>query len=149
MIEKFLIDSGIKCGTLKNFNTTILEDARRSSKAHWYFLTPLKPTDKGGNGFKEVVINFAYPIDAIKQDLTEEDVFKRLSKLNGKYEKELIKFLRKKVLVPSFDLKVIPFWSNDKMPRTERADFGNVKIHIINVIATIRYRDSYFGCDCK
>jgi len=149
MIEKFLIDSGLKCGSLKNFNTQILEDARRGNSNHWYFLTPLKVVDKGGNGYKEVVINLAYPINAIQSDLTEQDAINRISDFKDSYESELIKFLQRTVQVPSYEFKVIPFWSNDKAPRTERADFANVKIHILNVVLTIRYRESWFRCKCN
>jgi len=149
MIEKFLIDSGLKCGTLKNFNTQILEDARRGNSNHWYFLTPLKVVDKGGNGYKEVVINLAFPINAIQFDLTEQDAINRISEVKDSYENELIKFLQRTVQIPSYDFKVIPFWSNDKAPRTERTDFANVKIHILNAVLTIRYRESWFGCKCN
>ncbi len=149
MIETFLLNSGLKCGSLKNFNTQILEDARRGFANHWYFLTPLKAVDKGGNGFKEVVINFAYPINAIQTDLSEEDAISRISELKDSYEIELIKFLQRTVQVPSYEFKVIPFWSNDKAPRAERTDFANVKIHILNAVLTIRYRETWFGCKCN
>jgi hypothetical protein len=149
MIEKFLIDSGLKCGTLKNFNTQILEDARRGNTNHWYFLTPLKVVDKGGNGYKEVVINLAYPINAIQADLTEQDAINRISEFKEQYESNLLTYLKKYMNVPTYDFKVIPFWSNDKTPRTERTDFANVKIHILNAVLTIRYRDSWFGCKCN
>ena len=68
ILEKLLIGLGIKCGTVKNFNTAILEAARQNKLQSWYFLTPIKNKDNG-SGYMEATINFAYPILSNIQDI--------------------------------------------------------------------------------
>lgn len=147
MIEKFLIDSRAKCGTKKNFSSQISDDLRTNSFQHWYFLTPLKVSDKGGN-LKEVTINFAYPFLATKDDIEEIDVLKRLDSVKTECESALVKFLKKWFSVQSFTFSLIPFYGNETAERTERKDFGNNKIHLLNGVVTFRYRENYFNCNC-
>jgi len=143
MVENFLLSIGMRCGTVKNFNNVIMEDLRMKDDQHWYFLTPIKSTDKA-TGLKECTVNLAYPFIAENTDISEQVVIERLSPLLSDYERDLLKILRKVVIVPSFTLSVIPFWANEKGERTERKDFGQGRIHIISANLTIRYRETWF-----
>lgn len=138
----------MRCGSVKNFNASILEDMRLSKSQHWYFATPFKVAEKSG-GLKECTVNMALPFIAERGDITEQSVIEKLSPIVPELEKELLKVLRKKLIVPAHTIAVIPFWANEKgSERVERKDFGTVRIHIINVSATILYRDSWFTCNC-
>jgi len=147
MIEKLLIGLGIKCGTVKNFNTAILEAARQNKLQSWYFLTPIKNKDNG-SGYMEATINFAYPILSNIQDIDEASVLKRISIFDGDLKMELLNTLKKYVNVPTSTFSIIPFWANEKGERIERKDFGNIRVHIINGILTVKYRESWFNCEC-
>jgi hypothetical protein len=85
MIEKFLLDIGMRCGTVKNFSIAIADDLRKGDGQHWYFLTPIKVTD-GGNGLKTCTVNLAYPFISERGDITEQDVFNRLYSLSIPYQ---------------------------------------------------------------
>jgi hypothetical protein len=149
MLENFLLQIGMHCGTLKNFNTAILEDVRKNDYQHWYFLTPIKCNDKA-SGLKECTVQMAYPFLAANGEISEESSIKRISDLVPGYEAELLKVLRVKVIVPSFTLSVIPFWANDKgTERNERKDFAQTRIHIINASVTINFRESWLNCNCN
>ena len=148
MIENYLLKIGMRCGTVKNFNNTVSDDIRRKDGQHWYFLTPIKISDKG-TGLKECTVNMAYPFLSEQADLTEQDVIKRLSPKIKEYEESLLNTLRKMVIVPSFTFSVIPFWANEKGERLERKDSGNNRIHIINASLTIKYREHWFNCNCN
>jgi hypothetical protein len=143
MIEKFLLDIGMRCGTVKNFSVAIADDLRKGDGQHWYFLTPIKVTD-GGNGLKTCTVNLAYPFISERGDVTEQDVFNRLYSLSTPYQIELINQLRKNVIVPSFTFSIVPFWANDKGERTERKDFGGARIHILNAVVNVNYRLDWF-----
>ena len=144
MIEKFLLNIGMRCGTVKNFNSVVLEDVRLKDDQHWYFLTPIKSTDKA-SGLKECTVNLAFPFMSEKYDISEQVVIERISALMPSYESDLLAILRKVVIVPSFTFSVVPFWAYEKgTERTERKDFGQIRIHIINASLTIRYRESWF-----
>jgi len=148
MIEQLLINSGLKCGSLKNFNTQILEDQRRATSNHWYFLTPIKVKDNG-SGYKEATINFGFPLNVAKDEVDESKALLRISEIKTDYEKDLIKFLRTLFQVPSYEFSVHIFWANEKGERTERKDIGNVRIHLLNGRVTVKYRDSWFNCSCS
>jgi len=148
MLEQFLIEIGMKCGTVKNFNNAVMEDVRRSDFQHWYFATPFKTTDSG-NGLKECTVNMAYPFLAVNGEISEQSAIKRISHLVPDFEAELLKALRVKVIVASHILSIIPFWANEKGERNDRKDFAQTRIHIINASLTIRYRESYFDCNCN
>ena len=70
MIEDLLLGLGLKCGSLKKFNTQILEAARLQELQMWYFLTPIKSKDDG-SGYKTATINVAFPILADNDDKNE------------------------------------------------------------------------------
>jgi hypothetical protein len=143
MVEQYLLKIGMHCGTVKNFNSSILDDVRRNDYQHWYFLTPLKSKDNG-HGLKEVTINMAYPFLAERNDISEEEVIKRLKALE--FQTELLKVLRKNVIVSSHTISVIPFWGNEKgAERNERQDFGQTRVHLINASLIVLYRDNYFN----
>lgn len=148
MLENFLLQIGMKCGTVKNFNSTIANDMRLNAKQHWYFLTPIK-TKESGSLLKVATIQIAFPFLAIKEDISEADVIKRLTPLVPEYQNSLIANLRKMLIVPECTFSIIPFWANEKgTERNERKDFGNSTIHIINAQVTVKYRASWFNCEC-
>lgn len=148
MIEKLLIDAGFGCGTVKNFNAVILDAQRTSDSQRWYFLTPLKVKDNG-SGYKEVSINFAFPIVAELEDIEEKTVLSRLANYESEYGNDLLKFLRKyfNVLVPTYS--VIPFWSTNAVERLKLTDFANNRIHLLNLTVTLKYRETWFKCNCN
>lgn len=141
MLENYLISIGLRCGTVKNFNTTILTDSRRKDNQHWYFLTPIKASDKGGE-LKEAVVTMAFPFVAQSTDTSDAEVIKRISPLIYSMKNALLCRLRKTVIVPTEEFKVIPFWANDGSgERNDRKDFAQNKVHIIQAKITINYRD--------
>jgi len=142
MLEGYLLKIGMKCGTVKNFSVVISDDMRRKDGQHWYFLTPVKISDKG-NGLKECTVNIAFPFISIQGDISEQAVIERISPLLSGYEVELLKILRKTVIVPSFKFSVIPFWANESGQRNERKDFSENRIHIISANIIINYREHW------
>ena len=148
MIEKLLIDAGFGCGTVKNFNAVILDAQRTNDSQRWYFLTPLKVKDNG-SGYKEVSVNFAFPIVASLDDIEEKAVLSRLANYESEYGNDLLKFLRKyfNVLNPTYS--VIPFWSTNAVERLKLTDFANNRIHLLNLTVTLKYRETWFKCNCN
>ena len=148
MIEKLLIDAGFGCGSVKNFNAVILDAQRTNDSQRWYFLTPLKVKDNG-SGYKEVSINFAFPIVAELEDIDESAVLSRLANYESEYGNDLLKFLRKyfNVLAPTYS--IIPFWSTNAVERLKLTDFANNRIHLLNLTVTLKYRETWFKCNCN
>lgn len=148
MIEKLLIDAGFGCGTVKNFNAVILDAQRTNDSQRWYFLTPLKVKDNG-SGYKEVSINFAFPIVAALDDIEEKAVLSRLANYESEYGNYLLNFLRKyfNVLAPTYS--IIPFWSTTAVERLKLTDFANNRIHLLNLTVTLKYRETWFKCNCN
>lgn len=143
MLENYLIQIGMRCGTIKNFNSSILEDARLKDFSHWYFLTPIKSTVKIGN-LKEAVLSLAFPFDFEKGDDSEAIVIERLSTDTLDLQAELISELRKRIIVSQFSFTPIPFWANEKgSERMMLKDFGNNRIHILSGTLTVQYRDRW------
>jgi hypothetical protein len=147
MIEDLLIGLGLKCGTVKNFNTIIMDASRQNQLQMWYFLTPIKGKDNG-SGYMEATINLAFPILAVQGDINEISALSRISEIEKTVKPELINLLKKWMNVPSSTFSIIPFWSNEKGERNELKDFGNVRIHIINAVLTVKYRETWFNCNC-
>ena len=144
MVENYLLQIGMRCGTVKNFNNSILRDMENNDGQHWYFLTPIKAFDKG-NGLKECTVNMAYPFLNEETDTSEQIVIERLSPLMDGHQTDLLKILRKMLIVPSFTFSVVPFWANEKTSeRNELKDFGSNRIHIINASIKILYRETWF-----
>lgn len=148
MIEKLLIDAGFGCGTVKNFNAVILDAQRTNDSQRWYFLTPLKVKDNG-SGYKEVSLNFAFPIVAELDDINESAVLSRLANYESEYGNDLLKFLRKYFNVLSPTYSVIPFWSTNAVERLKLTDFANNRIHLLNLTVTLKYRETWFKCNCN
>ena len=148
MIEKLLIDAGFGCGTVKNFNAVILDAQRTNDSQRWYFLTPLKVKDNG-SGYKEVSVNFAFPIVASLDDIEEKAVLSRLANYESEYGNDLLKFLRKYFNVLSPTYSVIPFWSTNAVERLKLTDFANNRIHLLNLTVTLKYRETWFKCNCN
>lgn len=143
MLENYLIQIGLRCGTVKNFNTTIVNDMRKKDVQHWYFLTPIKAGDKGGL-LKEAVVTMALPFLAHNGETTEADVLKRISPLVENVKNTLLCKLRKTVIVPTFEFSIKPFWANETgNERTDRKDFAQTRVHIIQAKLTINYRDNW------
>lgn len=141
MIESFLIEHGLGCGTVKNFQTEILKNVKLGITDRWYFKTPIKVSS---NGLKTAVIDFAFPFLAKKDDVNEKDVLTRLEVLRKDYENDLIHFLRKhKFIVPpdTASFSIIPFWANEKGERNDRKDFAGIRVHILNAVLTVKYRN--------
>ena len=144
MIENYLIKLGMRCGTVKNFNNEVLDDVRRKDYQHWYFKTPIKSVERGGQ-LKEAVLDLAFPFLAERNDLTEKDVLSRLNDCSITMQADLIAELRKRIIVPQFTFILIPFWANEKASeRNELKDFGNNRIHILNAQLTVQFREHWF-----
>lgn len=139
----------MKCGTVKNFSAMIENDMRQNSKQHWYFLTPIKISEKNGL-IKEATVQMAFPFIATKDDISEASVLKRLTPKVAAYQDSLILNLRRMLIVPpsSVVFSIIPFWANEKGERTERKDLGKSRVHIINAQITVKYREHWFTCNC-
>lgn len=128
MIESYLIECGLGCGTVKNFNTEILKNVKLGISDRWYFKTPMKVSS---NGLKSAVLDLAFPFLAKQTDVDEKTVLTRLEILRKDYENDLIHFLRKhKFIVPpdSANFSIIPFWATETSPRNDRKDFAQIKI---------------------
>lgn len=141
MIESYLIEAGLGCGTVKNFQTEILKNVKLGITDRWYFKTPIKVS---GHGLKTAVIDFAFPFLAKINDANEKDVLSRLEILRKDYEDDLIRFLRSlKFIVPpdTANLTIIPFWAAEKGERDERKDFAGIRVHILNANITVKYRN--------
>lgn len=136
------------CGTVKNFNSEILEAQRLNKPQKWYYLTPIKVKDDG-SGYKEVTVNMAYPIPAILADASSEKIaFDRIKNDAQFLQGELIDFMKKYFNVPSHTFSTIPFWANEKtQERDGRRNFGNNSVHIIYGNLTLKYRESRFDCN--
>lgn len=153
MIEKLLIDAGFGCGTVKNFNAVILDAQRTNDSQRWYFLTPLKVKDNG-SGYKEVSINFAFPIVAELDDIEEKAVLSRLANYESECRSDLLKFLRKyfkgtRISILAKDHSLIAFWSTNAVERLKLTDFANNRIHLLNLTVTLKYRETWFKCNCN
>lgn len=145
MIEKYLIDLGLGCGTVKNFNNVVVENMRNKIAPRWYFKTPVKIS---GSGLKSAVVNLAYPFHAMPTEVDESTAMVRLEAVRKNYEDDLLFILRKhKLIVPpdSANFIVIPFWATETGERNERKDFAQLRIHIISATITIKYRESWFN----
>ena len=149
MVENFLLKIGMKCGTVKNFNSTILNDMRLNGKQHWYFLTPIK-TSEDNTGLKTSIINLAFPFISITEDISEADVYKRLTPKISSYRNDLLSTIRKTLnKTQLIYFYPVAFWANEKgTERNERKDSGNSTIHIFNVQLSIKWRETDFNCEC-
>ena len=144
MIEGYLIDRGLGCGTVKNFQTNILKDLKLGNSTKWYFKTPVKIT---GKGLRTATLDLAFPFVSIPSDNDDENtVLQRLELIRKCYEDDLVTFLRNKFIVPpdSINFSVIPFWAAETGSRNERKDFAGIRTHILNAVIVVKYRDSYF-----
>jgi hypothetical protein len=131
----------MRCGTVRNFNASILKDAKRGDFNHWYFKTPVKSTDKGGH-LREATIDLAFPFIAKKEDDLEAEIIERLTPIMIEMQDELLATLNRTILTPNFNFSIIPFWANEKgSERNERKDFANTRVHIINAVITVNFRN--------
>lgn len=145
MIEKHLIAGGLGCGTVKNFSTEILKNVKLNVADRWYFKTPIKIS---GHGLKTATIDMAFPFLAKQTDIDEKTVLARLEENRKDYEEELVWFLRKNgfIVPPSSAIfTVIPFWAAEKGERNERKDFAGIRLHILNAVITVKYRETWFN----
>lgn len=141
MIESFLIESGLGCGTVKNFSTEILKNVKLGVTDRWYFKTPIKVS---GNGLKTAVIDMAFPFIANQGDVDEKSALSRLEMVRKGYEDDLLHFLRKNKFIAPVDnanFSIIPFWATEAGQRNDRKDFAGIRVHILNAVITIKYRN--------
>jgi hypothetical protein len=141
MIESFLIESGLGCGTVKNFSTEILKNVKLGVTDRWYFKTPIKVSS---NGLRTAVVDMAFPFLAKQTDVDEKTVLSRLELLRKDYEDDLLYFLRShKFIVPpdTANFSIIPFWATETGPRNDRKDFAGIRVHILNAVITVKYRN--------
>lgn len=135
MIERFLIQAGIECGSVKNFNNVVIDGMNIGKTDRWYFRTPVKVSS---DGFKSATLDCAFPFAAIPDDIDEASALSRIELIRKGYEKDLLFFLRKLGFICPPDQQaftIIPFW----------AELGGVKIHILNGLLTLKYRDNFFN----
>lgn len=142
MIEKFLIDRGLGCGTVQNFSTEILKNTKHGKTDRWYFKTPVKLS---GNGLRSATLDMAFPFKKRETDIDEKTALSRLEILRKSYEDDLIAFLRQFFIVPpaTANFSLIPFWANEAGYRDERKNFAGVCIHILNANIIVKYRESW------
>jgi len=143
MIESFLIASGLGCGTKQNFKDEVLKSMQLHLASKWYFRTPVKVSS---NGLKTATLDMAFPFLALINDSkdNEEAVLARLEIDRKAYEDDLIYFLRKyKFIVPpdTANFSIIPFWHGEAGYRDEAEDFNGIRIHILNAVLTVKYRN--------
>ena len=141
MIENYLIESGLGCGTVKNFQTEILKNVKLGKTDRWYFKTPVKVS---GNGLKTATLDLAFPFLCKQTDVDEKTVLSRLEILRKGYEDGLMFFFRSnKFIVPpdTANFSIIPFWATETTPRSERKDFAGIRIHILNAVIVVKYRN--------
>lgn len=142
IVENFLVDAGLGCGTVKNFNTEIISNMKLKKTDKWYFKTPLKIS---GTGLKTVTIDMAFPFQTAINEMEENEAITRLSPDLKDYKTDLKFFFRKNgFIVSNIDFSFIPFWANETGTRNERKDFAQLRIHILNAVVTLKYRDSWF-----
>ncbi len=143
MIENYLIAAGLGCGTKKNFKDEIKKAMNLHLPSKWYFRTPVAVS---GNGLKTATLDLAFPFLALRYDsITDEGtVLARLELTRKEYEDDLIKFLRSnRFIVPpdTANFSIIPFWAGEPGYREELEDFNGIRIHIINAVVTVKYRN--------
>ncbi len=141
MIEKYLINAGLGCGSVKNFNNEILKNVKLGISDRWYFKTPIKVS---GTGLRTAVVDLAFPFIAKMDDVDEKTVIDRIELTRKSYEDDLLRFLRSlKFIVPpdTANFSVIPFWATEGGQRNDRKDFGQLRIHILNANITVKYRN--------
>jgi hypothetical protein len=143
MIENFLIESGLGCGTKNNFKDEVLKSMQLHLDSRWYFRTPIKVS---GHGLKTATLDMAFPFLALINDSkdNEETVLARLEIDRKEYEDDLMRFLRvKKFIAPpdSANFSIIPFWYGEPGYRNEAEDFNGIRLHILNAVVTVKYRN--------
>ena len=143
MIEKYLIDRGLDCGSVTSFVSDVLAKMEFNKSERWYFKTPIKVD---GYKYKTAVIDMAFPFVAIPTDIDEKSVLERIEANRAGYEDGLMNFLKRNFIVPpgSAKFSMIPFWATETGQRNERKDFAGVRIHIINAVVTVKYRETWF-----
>lgn len=141
MIESYLINHGLGCGSKKNFPIELIKNHKLGISDRWYFLTPVKVS---GNGLRSAVLNMAFPFMAKPGEITEKQALERLELVRKDYEDDLMFFLRShRFIVPpdTANFSIIPFFANETGgERTERKDLP-VRIHILNAVITVKYRN--------
>ena len=144
MIENYMILGGLGCGTKKHFAQVIITDLKKGVSPRWYFRTPIKYS---GHGLRTAVIDMAFPFISKNTDIDEKTILTRLEVDRKCYEDDLIAFLRKGgFIVPpdSAVFAIVPNYSCKTDARDERADFAGTRIHILNAVITVKYRESWF-----
>jgi hypothetical protein len=140
MIESYLINAGLGCGSKKNFPIELIKNVKLGISDRWYFLTPVK---QKGIGLKSVTLNMAFPFLAKLDEVNEKQAIDRIELVKDDYVNDLVRFLRSlKFIVPpdTVDPSIIPFYANETTgERTERKDLP-IRVHILNAVVTVKYR---------
>jgi len=143
MIENYLIVAGLGCGTKANFKSEVLKNLKFGVLPRWYFRTPVKVS---GNGLKSASLDMAFPFLALRADTkdNEGEVLTRLELVRKNYEDDLLKFFRSNGFITppdSANFSIIPFWAGETGYREELEDFNGIRIHILNAVLTVKYRN--------
>jgi hypothetical protein len=139
MIESYLINAGLGCGSKKNFPIELIKNISLGISDRWYFLTPVRVS---GNGLKSATLNMAFPFRAKLDEVTEKQALDRIELVRQDYEDDLMRFLRSlKFIVPpdTANFSIIPFFATETGERTERKDLP-IRVHILNAVVTVKYR---------
>lgn len=140
MIESYLIQAGLGCGSKKNFPIELIKNISLGIPDRWYFLTPVKVS---GNGLKSATLNMAFPFRARLNEVTEKQALDRIELVRQDYENDLMRFIRSlKLIVPpdTANFSIIPFFAVETGERTERKDLP-IRVHILNAVVTVKYRN--------
>lgn len=146
MIENYLIQNGFGCGSVKNFANEVAERTKFSKDERWYFSTPIKTNVSGG--LAECTIHIAYPFLAQKGETVESGVYVSTTEAAQQKYFDVCDFFKAKFLVPKKSFTFVPFWSfSENEKRLERADAGGVRVHVLVVDLTLRYKEVWLrGC---
>lgn len=142
MIEAWLNEAGVKGGPKANFKKWVLNDQQLHKLPRWYFRTPVMYSS---DGLKSATLDMAYPFPALINDNIDDEapILARLELTKQQYVDDLIDFFRKYgFIVPpdSVNATLIAFWAGDTNPKEENKYYQGMRIHILNVVLTIKYR---------
>lgn len=142
MIEAWLNEAGVKGGPKANFKKWVLNDQQLHKLPRWYFRTPVKYLS---DGFKAATLDMAFPFQALIGDNIDDEapILARLELVKQQYIDDLLVFFRKYgFIVPpeTVNATLIAFWAGDTNPKEENKSYQGMRIHILNVVLTIKYR---------
>lgn len=142
MIEAWLNEAGVKGGPKANFKKWVLNDQQLHRLPRWYFRTPVKYSS---DGLKSATLDMAFPFQASINDNIDDEapILARLELIKQQYVDDLIDFFRKYgFIVPPENVTatLIAFWAGDTNPKEENRAYQGMRLHILNVVLTVKYR---------